>query len=90
MRNTADVTDNKPIAVFLQSISGAFNPLVAFYNIHGGKREVHIFYFGGWVLKRGFLGGISDIPLLHLRGLSVSGIYVFMCVSGNPYPNISS
>jgi hypothetical protein len=42
MRNTADVTGGKPLAVFLQSISGviAINPLVAFYDIHGGKREV--------------------------------------------------
>jgi hypothetical protein len=41
MRNTADVTDGKPIAVLLQSISGvsAINPLVAFYDIHGGKRD---------------------------------------------------
>jgi hypothetical protein len=33
MRNTADVTGGKPIAVLLQSISGvsAINPLVAFY-----------------------------------------------------------
>jgi hypothetical protein len=40
MRNTADVTDGKPIAVFLQSNSGviAINLLVAFYDIHGGKR----------------------------------------------------
>jgi hypothetical protein len=40
MRNTADVT-GKPIAVLLHSISGvsAINPLVAFYDIHGGKRE---------------------------------------------------
>jgi hypothetical protein len=32
MRNTADVTDGKPIAVSLQSISSvsAINPLVAF------------------------------------------------------------
>jgi hypothetical protein len=39
MRNTA--------AVLLQSISGvsAINPLVAFYDIHGGKREVLFFYF---------------------------------------------
>jgi hypothetical protein len=31
----------------LQSISGvsAINPLVAFYEIHGGKREVLFFYF---------------------------------------------
>jgi hypothetical protein len=37
----------KTIAVFLQSISGVsvMNPLVAFYNIHGGKREVLFFYF---------------------------------------------
>jgi hypothetical protein len=47
MKNTADVTDGKPIAVLLQSISGvsAINPLVAFYDIHGGKREVLFFYF---------------------------------------------
>jgi hypothetical protein len=33
--------------VLLQSISGvsAINPLVAFYDIHGGKREVLFFYF---------------------------------------------
>jgi hypothetical protein len=45
MRN---VTGGKPIAALLQSISGvsAINPLVAFYDIHGGKREVgtiHLF-----------------------------------------------
>jgi hypothetical protein len=41
------VTGGKPIAVLLQSISGvsAVNPLVAFYDIHGGKREVLFFYF---------------------------------------------
>jgi hypothetical protein len=40
------VTGGKPIAVFLQSIAGvsAINPLVAFYDIHGGKREVLFFY----------------------------------------------
>jgi hypothetical protein len=53
MRNTADVTGGKPIAVLLQSISGvsAINPLVAFYDIHGGKREVlfiHIYYLLIW------------------------------------------
>jgi hypothetical protein len=48
IRNTADVTGGKPIAVLLQSISGgsAISPLVAFYNIHGGKREVLFFFFG--------------------------------------------
>jgi hypothetical protein len=47
MRNTGDVTGGKPIAVILQSISGvsAINPSVAFYDIHGGKREVLLFYF---------------------------------------------
>jgi hypothetical protein len=34
MRNTADVSDAKPIAVLLQSISGvSLIPLVAFYDI---------------------------------------------------------
>jgi hypothetical protein len=47
MKNTEDVTGSKPIAALLQSISGvsAINPLVAFYDIHGGKREVLLFYF---------------------------------------------
>jgi hypothetical protein len=47
MKNTADVTGGKPIAVFLQSISGvsAINPLVAYYDIHVGKRGVLFFYF---------------------------------------------
>jgi hypothetical protein len=47
MKNTADVTGGKPIAVLLQSISGvsAIYPFVAFYDIHGRKREVLFFYF---------------------------------------------
>jgi hypothetical protein len=47
MRNTANVTGGKPIAVRSQSISGvnAIVPLVAFYDIHGRKREVLFFYF---------------------------------------------
>jgi hypothetical protein len=46
MRNTVDVT-YRPIALLSQSISGvnAINPLVAFYDIHGRKREVLCFYF---------------------------------------------
>jgi hypothetical protein len=45
MRNTADVTGGKPIAVSLQSISGvsAINPLVALYDIHGGKKRCYTF-----------------------------------------------
>jgi hypothetical protein len=40
------MTGGKPIAVLLQPISGvsSINPLVAFYDIHGGKREVLFFY----------------------------------------------
>jgi hypothetical protein len=47
MRNTVDVAGGKPIAVLLQYISGvsAINPLVAFYDIHGGKIEMLFFYF---------------------------------------------
>jgi hypothetical protein len=47
IRNTADVTGGKPIRVESQSISGAnaVNLLVAFYHIHGGKREVLFCYF---------------------------------------------
>jgi hypothetical protein len=47
MRNTADVTGGKLIAVLLQSISGVsvINPLVVFYDIYGGKREVLFLYF---------------------------------------------
>jgi hypothetical protein len=47
MWNTADVTGGKLIAVLLQSMSGvsAIKPLVAFYDIHEGKREVLFFYF---------------------------------------------
>jgi hypothetical protein len=47
MKNTVDVTDGKPIAVLYQSISGvtAINHLVAFYDNHGGKRDVRFFYF---------------------------------------------
>jgi phosphatidate phosphatase APP1 len=46
VKNTADVTGGKTIAVLLQSISGAsaINPLVAFYDTHGEKREVLFFF----------------------------------------------
>jgi hypothetical protein len=49
MRNTADVTGGKPIAVLLQSISGvsAINPLVAFYDIHGEKRGAILLFCPG-------------------------------------------
>jgi hypothetical protein len=55
MKNTADVTGGKPIAVLLQYISGvnAINPLVAFYDIHGGKREVLLFFYFVPVTTRG-------------------------------------
>jgi hypothetical protein len=51
-RNTGDGTGGKPIAVLLQPISAvsAINPLVAFYDIHGGKREVLFFYINHVVI----------------------------------------
>jgi hypothetical protein len=46
MRNIADVPGGKPIAVLLQfSGVSAINPLVAFYDILAGKREMLFFYF---------------------------------------------
>jgi hypothetical protein len=47
MSNTADVPGGKPIAVWSESSSGAnaINPLVAFYDIHGKKREMLFLYF---------------------------------------------
>jgi hypothetical protein len=49
MKNTAAAIGGKPIAVLLQSTSdvSAINPLVAFCDILGGKREVLFFYFTG-------------------------------------------
>jgi hypothetical protein len=49
MRNTADMTGGKPIAVLLQSILGvsAINPLVAFYDIHGGKKGAILLFCPG-------------------------------------------
>jgi hypothetical protein len=43
------MTGGKPVVVLLQSISGvsAINPLVAFYNIHGGKREAILLFCPG-------------------------------------------
>jgi hypothetical protein len=49
MKTTADVTGGKPIAVLLQSISGvsAIDSLVAFYDIHGGKRGAILLFCTG-------------------------------------------
>jgi hypothetical protein len=45
MKNTADVTGGKPIAVLLQSISdaSAINPLIAFYDIMEEKEKCYSF-----------------------------------------------
>jgi hypothetical protein len=47
LRNTADMTGGKPIAVLSQSISGvsAINPLVAFYEKKEGKERGAILLF---------------------------------------------
>jgi hypothetical protein len=42
MRKTADVTGGKPSQA---KVVSAIIPLVAFYDIHGGKGEVLFFYF---------------------------------------------
>jgi hypothetical protein len=60
MRNTADMTGSKPISALLQPILGAINPLVTFYDIHGGKREVLFFY----LYKLLELGAKNITPLL--------------------------
>jgi hypothetical protein len=62
-----DVIGGKPIAVWSQSISGvnAINPLVAFYDIHGRKREVLFFYF------------VPDTYLCIIRNIDLSFIATF-------------
>jgi hypothetical protein len=79
MRNTADVTGGKPIAVLLQSISGviAINPLVAFYDIHGGKREVLFFYFVPDTTR----AALNSIPEKVLKIFVRIGLFVGVSVS---------
>jgi hypothetical protein len=81
MRNTADVKGVKPIAVLLQSISGvsAINLLVAFYDIHRGKREVLFFYFVSDTTRdtrRKFINvqNYITITIIHLTTLKISGL----------------
>jgi hypothetical protein len=75
MRNTADVIDGKPIAVLLQSISGvtAINPLVAFYDIHGGKREVLLLFCPGLYTRHSCIVIAINQMLL---GFVVSNVYL--------------
>jgi hypothetical protein len=44
MKNAADVTGGNPIVVLLPISGVSADLLVAFYDIHGGKREVLFFY----------------------------------------------
>jgi hypothetical protein len=69
MRNTADVTGGKPIAVLLQSISGvsAINPLVAFYDIHGRKKEVLFFYFVPDTTRDLYVYNIHNVVKKHFK-----------------------
>jgi hypothetical protein len=67
------VTGGKPIAVLLQSISvTAINPLVAFYDIHGGKREVLFFFF---IIFQGILG-IELRSTIQLDNVSCTKIHI--------------
>jgi hypothetical protein len=54
MRNTADVTGGKPIAVLLQSVLGAstITPLVAFYDIHERKTGAILLFCPGHHMSR--------------------------------------
>jgi hypothetical protein len=63
MRNTADVIGGKPIAILLQSIAdvSAINPLVAFYDIHGGKREVLLFCPGHHTRLKSYPSKYTDL-----------------------------
>jgi hypothetical protein len=67
------VTGGKPIAVLLQSISGvsAINPLVAFYEIHGVKREVLFFYFVPDTTR-----DTNKLSLFHLRYASCVRVFI--------------
>jgi hypothetical protein len=78
MRNTADVTDGKPIAVLLQSISGV-SALVAFFDIHGGKRgAVFLFRPGNHTSRYLFI-------IFQLHGYITSSILeVTTCDSYGP------
>jgi hypothetical protein len=73
MKNTADVAGGKPIAVLLQSISdvSAINPLVAFYDIHGGKRSYSL------ILSR-----TPNETALNLLVISFSDVYLRCLYSG--------
>jgi hypothetical protein len=75
MSNTAGVGGDKPIAIWSQSTLGvsAINPLAAFYDIHGRKREVQFFYFvpdttieSLYLLKKTYqnpLGNFKDLSI---------------------------
>jgi hypothetical protein len=79
-RNTADVTGRKPIAVLLQPISGvsAINPLVAFYDIHGGKSEVLFFYFIPDTTRDNSISSCFKIINIASNGTGISFLLFFM------------
>jgi hypothetical protein len=62
------VTGGKPIAVLLQSISGvsAINSLVAFYNVHGGKKEALFFYFVPDTARYLYVYNMHNIEQKHI------------------------
>jgi hypothetical protein len=64
------VTGGKPVDVLLQSISGvgAINPLVVFYDIHGGKREV-------FFLSRTLLSIYDMILIAYLQFIKKLAIF---------------
>jgi hypothetical protein len=77
MNYTADVTGGKPIAVLLQSISGvsAINTLVAFYDIHGGKREVLFFCFVPDTTRERYLMFVYPLYTYRKHNTNLSSAY---------------
>jgi hypothetical protein len=70
-QNHADVTGIKPIAVRSQSISGvnAMNPLAAYYDIHGRKRDAILLFFSGYHTRRALWieACKENVPYLTMR-----------------------
>jgi hypothetical protein len=79
VKNTADVTGGKPITALLQSFLGvsAINPLVAFYDIHGGKREVFSFVPN---TRDSVYGDIHILQRKHPDSIQIFHAYTFCTV----------
>jgi hypothetical protein len=73
MRNTTDVTGDKPIAVYSISGVSAINPLAPFHNIHGRKGEA-LFFCSVLDTTRDIFIYYLDIIQLNKRVVSTSDL----------------